>query len=88
MLWRQQAQNRHNDAYPKRARTLQPKRLQEQVERDAHDCGSRVDVSPQDEGHLRRNDIPQLPSGYAGHRTHQHHDDRWALRRFCYLGSK
>lgn len=84
---KQPERNHHNHAGPKRPRTLQPKRLQEQVESDAHDCGRGVEVAPQDEGHLRREDIPQDSSGYTGHRAHQYHDDRWALRRFCHLGS-
>src|SRR5215471_17587313 len=82
---KQPERNHHNHASRKRTRTLQPKRLQEQVESDTHDCGSGVDVSPKDEGHLSRDDIPQDPSGYPGHRAHQHHDDRWALCRFGYL---
>jgi hypothetical protein len=61
---KQPERNHHHHAGPKRPRTLQPKRLQEQVESDTHDCGSGVEVSPQDEGHLRRDDIPQDPSGY------------------------
>ena len=85
---KQPERNHHHHASRKRTRPLQPKRLQKQVESDTHDCGSGVEVSPQDEGHLRRDDIPQDPSGYTGHRAHQHHDDRWALRRFCHLGSR
>jgi hypothetical protein len=68
---KQPKRNHHNDADTKRARTLQTKRLQEQVESDAQDCGSSIDVSPQDEGHLRRNDryyvaAPVRPSTLAG----------------------
>src|SRR5436190_1342775 len=54
----QPERNDHNHTRRKRARAGQPKRLQEQVKDDSHDCGSRVDISPQDQGHLRCDDIP------------------------------
>ena len=50
------------------------------------DGGRRIDLTPQDKRYLRRDDVSQDASGNASHRAHQHHDERWALRRFRQLG--
>src|SRR5215471_17494316 len=53
MNGKQPERNHHSHAGPKRRGTLETKRLQEQVESDTHDCGSGVEVSPQDVRHFR-----------------------------------
>jgi hypothetical protein len=55
---------------------------------DAHNGRRGVDISPQDEGELGRNHIPQDTSGHARHRAHQHHNEWRALRGFCYLSPR
>lgn len=62
--------------------------MQGEIRYDPCDGSRSVNLPPQDKRYLRRNDISQGASGNAGHRPHQHHDERWALCCFRDLSAR